>query len=228
MTDIWPAGTRAIIEGPQGERTITAEDLRTLRRDLERFELEYQFALREMETKISILQDEFTHVHDYNPIEHVSSRVKTFDSIVAKAQRKGVALDLESLREEILDIAGLRLTCSFTRDVYRLYTLLTDQPDVTVVETKDYIRSPKPNGYRSLHAIITTPVHLSSGPIEVPVEIQFRTIAMDFWASLEHKIHYKYQGEAPQEILDELCEAATTAAALDVQMEKLHNKVHGE
>jgi len=139
-----------------------------------------------------------------------------------------VALDLESLREEILDIAGLRLTCSFTRDVYRLYTLLTDQPDVTVVETKDYIRSPKPNGYRSLHAIITTPVHLSSGPIEVPVEIQFRTIAMDFWASLEHKIHYKYQGEAPQEILDELCEAATTAAALDVQMEKLHNKVHGE
>src|SRR5690606_27671864 len=126
-------------------------------------------------TKISILQDEFTHVHDYNPIEHVSSRVKTFDSIVAKAQRKGVALDLESLREEILDIAGLRLTCSFTRDVYRLYTLLTDQPDVTVVETKDYIRSPKPNGYRSLHAIITTPVHLSSGPIEVPVEIQFRT-----------------------------------------------------
>ncbi len=228
MTDIWPDGTRAIIEGPQGERTITAEDLRTLRRDLERFELEYQFALREMETKISILQDEFTHVHDYNPIEHVSSRVKTFDSIVAKAQRKGVALDLESLREEILDIAGLRLTCSFTRDVYRLYTLLTDQPDVTVVETKDYIRSPKPNGYRSLHAIITTPVHLSSGPIEVPVEIQFRTIAMDFWASLEHKIHYKYQGEAPQEILDELCEAATTAAALDVQMEKLHNKVHGE
>ena len=227
MTDIWPDGTRAVIESPHGERTITAADLRTLRRDLERFELEYQFALREMETKISILQDEFTHVHDYNPIEHVSSRVKSFDSIVAKAQRKGVPMELNALRESILDVAGLRLTCSFTRDVYRLYTLLTNQPDVTVIETKDYIRSPKPNGYRSLHAIITTPVHMSSGPIEVPVEIQFRTIAMDFWASLEHKIHYKYQGAAPQEILDELRDAANAAAALDVQMEALHNKVHG-
>lgn len=227
MTEIWPEGVRAVIEGPNGERTITAENLRELRRDLERFELEYQFALREMETKISILQDEFAHVHDYNPIEHVSSRVKTIDSIASKAQRRGVPMDLESLRENILDIAGMRLTCSFTRDVYRLYNLLTEQPDVTVIETKDYIRTPKPNGYRSLHAIITTPVHLSSGPIEVPVEIQFRTIAMDFWASLEHKIHYKFAGDAPQAILDQLRQAATTAADLDVQMEELHRKVHG-
>ena len=142
--------------------------------------------MREVETKISILRDEFTHDHAYNPIEHVKSRLKSPDSIVEKIARKGIDdPDFDRIRAEITDIAGVRVTCSFVADVYRLFDLLTAQDDVTVRTVKDYIANPKPNGYKSLHAIIEVPVFLSTGALSVPVEVQFRTIAMDFWASLE-------------------------------------------
>src|SRR5690606_26016764 len=135
--------------------------------------------------------------------------------------------DFDRIREEITDIAGVRVTCSFIADVYRLFDLLTAQDDVTVRIVKDYIKNPKPNGYKSLHAIIEVPVFLSTGPLSVPVEVQFRTIAMDFWASLEHKIYYKFANQVPAHLVDSLADAADAAAELDLRMERLHREAHG-
>ena len=200
-------------------------EFRELRDEFTRFMLCYQFGIDEVTTKIKILQQEFTHIHSYNPIEHVSSRLKTPEGVLAKAQRRGVSPDLESVRAEITDIAGVRVTCAFVSDVYRVFDLLTGQEDVRLMITKDYIAGPKPNGYRSLHAIVEVPVFLSDQTVLVPVEVQFRTIAMDFWASLEHKIYYKYDRQVPGELLEGLHEAATTAARLDADMERLHHEI---
>ncbi len=211
----------------EGEITVSAAELRELRDELQRFMMEYRFGLQEVETKIGILRDEFLLTHDYNPIEHVSSRVKSPDSLVEKVQRKGIDGDFDSIRRHITDIAGIRVTCSFTADVYRLFDLLTAQDDVRVLQVKDYIAEPKANGYKSLHAILEVPVFLSTGRIDVPVEVQFRTIAMDFWASLEHKIYYKYATRVPDELLESLKDAAVTAAELDARMERLHRQIRG-
>jgi putative GTP pyrophosphokinase len=207
--------------------TISPNELRELRDELQRFLLEYRFGMQEIETKIGILRDEFLMTHAYNPIEHVSSRVKSPDSLVEKVQRKGIDGDLESIRRNITDIAGVRITCSFVADAYRLFDLLADQDDIRVLQLKDYIAHPKPNGYKSLHAILEVPVFLSTGRIDVPVEVQFRTIAMDFWASLEHKIYYKYDKRVPAELLESLKDAADTAAELDERMERLHREIRG-
>ena len=205
----------------------SADELRAMRDEFQRFLLEYRFGLREVETKIAILRDEFQLMHDYNPIEHVSSRVKSPDSIVDKIARKGIEPDFETIRAQITDVAGVRVTCSFVPDAYRLFDLLTQQDDIRVRAVKDYIAEPKPNGYKSLHVIVDVPVFLSTGRVEVPVEVQFRTIAMDFWASLEHKIYYKYESQVPDRLLNELKDAADTAAQLDVMMERLHAELHG-
>ena len=204
------------------------QQTRELRDEFQRFLREYEFGMREVETKIGILRDEFTHHHAYNPIEHVKSRLKTPDSIVEKIARKGIAEpDFERIRSEITDIAGVRVTCSFVADVYRLFDLLTAQDDVTVRTVKDYIATPKENGYKSLHAIIEVPVFLSTGALAVPVEVQFRTIAMDFWASLEHKIYYKFSNQVPTHLVESLTDAAEAAAELDNRMERLHREAHG-
>ena len=210
---------------PADEAAIA--EARALRDEFQRFLLEYRFGMREIETKISILQEEFEQAHDYNPIEHVTSRVKSPDSLVEKVTRKGIDPDFASIREHITDIAGVRITCSFVSDAYRLFDLLTRQDDVRVRSVKDYIAEPKDNGYKSLHAILEVPVFLSSGRVEVPVEVQFRTIAMDFWASLEHKIYYKYDTQVPGELLASLKDAADSAAELDTRMERLHHEVRG-
>jgi putative GTP pyrophosphokinase len=207
--------------------SLSVTELRTARDEIQRFLLEYRFGMQEIETKISILREEFRNMHDYNPIEHVSSRVKSPDSLVEKVARKGIDPGFASIREHITDIAGVRVTCSFSADAYRLFDLLTKQDDITVRAVKDYIAEPKPNGYKSLHAIVEVPVFLSTGPVAVPVEVQFRTIAMDFWASLEHKIHYKYDGAVPGDLVASLKDAAETAAALDDRMERLHRELHG-
>ena len=207
--------------------TISAAELREMRDELQRFLMEYRFGMQEIETKIGILRDEFLLTHDYNPIEHVSSRVKSPDSLVEKVQRKGLEADFASIRRGITDIAGVRITCSFVADAYRLFDLLTEQDDIRVLEVKDYIADPKANGYKSLHAIVEVPVFLSTGRIDVPVEVQFRTIAMDFWASLEHKIYYKYDKRVPGELLESLKDAADTAAELDERMERLHRQIRG-
>jgi putative GTP pyrophosphokinase len=214
---------------PTGEQPFTATlaEMRVMRDEFQRFLLEYRFGLQEVETKITILRDEFQLMHDYNPIEHVSSRVKTPDSLAEKVARRGIEPDFPTIRQRITDIAGIRVTCSFVADAYRLFDLLTTQDDITVRAVKDYIAVPKENGYKSLHVIVDVPVFLSSGRVDVPVEVQFRTIAMDFWASLEHKIYYKYDKQVPAPLLDSLRDAAETAAELDERMERLHREVHG-
>ena len=203
---------------------ITLKELRT---DLVRFMMSHKFALEEINTKINILKEEFQYVHDYNPIEHVKSRIKSPESIFKKLQRKKLEISLESIKQNIRDIAGVRITCSFISDIYKIKSMLEGQKDITVLECKDYIQHPKPNGYQSLHLIVQIPIFMSDREELVPVEIQIRTIAMDFWASLEHKIYYKYNKEIPQRIVNELKEAADTASRLDRKMENIHEEVIG-
>ncbi len=202
-----------------------SEALLEAREDVARFLMSYRFAIDTLLLKVNLLNEEFRYAHDHNPIEHVGSRLKSPASILAKARRRGVALDLDSIAQEILDIAGIRVTCSFISDTYTIRDMLSGREDIRVMEERDYIRSPKPNGYRSLHLLVRTPVRMSDRTVEVPVEIQIRTIAMDFWASLEHKIYYKYGKSVPQGLLDELRSAAGTANRLDVTMERLHDEV---
>ncbi len=200
-------------------------DIMTLRQDFTRFMMLYKFAIDEVTTKISILQEEFSLVHDYNPIEHLSSRLKSPESIMAKIQKLQCEPSFESIRNTLNDIAGVRVTCSFISDTYRVFDMLSSQRDIRVLAIKDYIKEPKPNGYKSLHAIVEVPVFMSTGVQQVKVEVQIRTIAMDFWASLEHKIYYKYNRDVPAQLLQELGNAAHTAAELDATMERLHHEV---
>ncbi len=185
----------------------------------------YKFALDEMNTKIKILQEEFQLIHEYNPIEHVSSRLKSPESILKKLHRKNYSISLDSIKENIKDVAGIRITCSFISDCYHLSEMIQKQSDINVVEVKDYLRNPKPNGYKSLHLILEVPVFMSDRQDHVCVEVQIRTIAMDFWASLEHKIYYKYNKSIPERLIQELKEAADSAAILDQKMEDLHKEV---
>ncbi|WP_460778364.1 GTP pyrophosphokinase [Nocardiopsis nanhaiensis] len=187
--------------------------------------MSYKFAIDTVMAKVNILNEEFRYTNDHNPIEHVSSRLKSVESIMEKARRRGVPLDLNEIRGSILDIAGIRVTCSFISDTYAIRDMLAGHEDILVKEERDYVRDPKPNGYRSLHLLVETPVRMSDRTEDVPVEIQIRTIAMDFWASLEHKIYYKYAESVPQGLLDEIREAAETANRLDVTMERLHDEV---
>ncbi|MFD2115740.1 GTP pyrophosphokinase family protein [Paenibacillus yanchengensis] len=196
-----------------------------LKDEVTRFMMMYQFALQELETKVEILKEEFHLLHDYNPIEHTKSRVKSIESIINKMQRKAVPFSLTSIKEHLYDIAGMRITCSFISDIYRVCDMLSKQSDLKVIEIKDYIKDPKPNGYRSLHMIVEIPVFMSNGVEYVRVEVQVRTIAMDFWASLEHKIFYKYNKDVPDELLSELKEAAENANKLDKQMERLNRDI---
>ena len=213
--------------GASGMSGLNLSALADLRSEMVRFMMQYKFGIDEVLTKISILREEFNLLNSYNPIEHISSRVKTPESIVEKVTRKGIEPSFAAIRREITDIAGIRITCSFIQDTYRVFDALVAQDDVRLIQVKDYIRSPKPNGYKSLHAIVEIPVFLSDGPIPVAVEIQIRTIAMDFWASLEHKIFYKYQGAVPLDLVESLTEAAKIAADLDERMERLHAEVRG-
>lgn len=201
------------------------EQFKRLREEITRVMMMYQFALNELETKIEILKEEFQLLHDYNPIEHTKSRVKTFESIIGKIQRKNMPFNLDSIRNGIKDIAGIRITCSFISDIYRIKEMLEQHFDVEIYEVKDYIKNPKPNGYRSLHLIAGVPVVMTTGREMVCVEIQIRTIAMDFWASLEHKIFYKYNEAVPLHLIGELKQAADAANVLDQQMERLHKEI---
>ncbi|MFI5937310.1 GTP pyrophosphokinase family protein [Actinoplanes sp. NPDC051494] len=197
-------------------------------RELTTFMMVYKFGLAEIRTKIDILAEELAHRGSGNPIEHVNPRLKTPASITAKAQRIGCPLTFDDLRGRIRDIAGIRIVCSFVSDVYTVAEMLTRQPDVNLVVTKDYIAKPKANGYRSLHLIVEIPVFLSDQVVAVPVEVQLRTVAMDFWASLEHKIYYKHDAtEISAALRAELAAAAEDAARLDQRMEGLHREIHG-
>lgn len=185
----------------------------------------YNAALKEVGTKIEILNDEFHHVHQYNPIEHIKTRIKTPESIVKKLKRNGHETSIENMVKYVNDIAGVRLICSFTSDIYRLAEMLGNQSDLKVLSIKDYIKHPKDSGYKSYHMLVSVPVFLSDSVVETKVEIQIRTIAMDFWASLEHKIYYKFEGNAPENISQDLKECADMVSALDERMLQLNEVI---
>jgi len=185
----------------------------------------YQSALKEVGTKLEILNDEFHHVHRYNPIEHIKTRVKTPESIVKKLHRYGYEVTMENMVKYINDIAGVRVICSFTSDIYRLAGMIGNQSDLKVLTIKDYIKNPKESGYKSYHMLVSVPIYLSDSVVDTKVEIQIRTIAMDFWASLEHKIYYKFEGHAPDYISSDLKECADMIAALDEKMLSLNEAI---
>ena len=178
----------------------------------------YDSALKKVNTKIEILNNEFVNRYDYNPIEHIKSRLKTADSIVNKLKKDGREVTIENMQEYLSDIAGIRIICSFTSDIYQIAQIISDQKDITVLHVKDYIKHPKPNGYKSYHMVVTVPVYLSDGAVDTKVEIQIRSVAMDFWASLEHKIAYKFEGNAPENLLMELKDCADMIDMLDRKM----------
>ena len=185
----------------------------------------FNSALKEVSTKIEILNNEFLHVHNYNPIEHVKARIKTPESIVKKLRRNGYEVTTANMLKYLNDIAGIRIICSFTSDIYKIADMISNQSDVKVLIIKNYIANPKPSGYQSYHMVISIPIFLSDGPVDTKVEIQIRTIAMDFWASLEHKIYYKFEGKAPAHISEELKECANIVNMLDKKMLSLNEEI---
>lgn len=192
--------------------------------DFKSLSLKYRCALREIETKFAVLNDEYKSIHSYNPIEHMKSRLKTPESILEKLQRRGLELSIESA-ETLTDIAGIRVICSFLSDVYEIAASIKAQTDLTIIKERDYIKNPKDNGYRSLHLVVSVPVFFSKKVENVPVEIQFRTISMDTWASLEHKLRYKYEGEMPDDISTMLLNCAGTTTHLDEEMLMARNRL---
>ena len=185
----------------------------------------YNSALKAVSTKIEILNNEFMHLYNYNPIEHIKSRLKTPDSIVKKLKRNQKEVTIENMIDYLNDIAGIRVICSFSSDIYRIAEMIANQSDVTVLNIKDYIKTPKTNGYKSYHLVVTVPIFLSEGAVDTKVEIQIRTIAMDFWASLEHKIYYKFEGNAPEFLEDELKACADMVDMLDAKMFSLNEAI---
>ena len=181
----------------------------------------YGAALKQIEGKIDTINEEFKILHKYNPIEHISSRIKSKDSINKKLVKKGLEPNFENLIKTINDVAGLRIICSFIPDIYTIVDMIENMQDITVLKKKDYVSKPKESGYSSYHLIVSVPVSLSVGTINVKVEIQIRTMAMDFWASLEHKINYKYEKNIPKSIKKELKECAKMTQKLDKRMSSL-------
>ena len=188
-------------------------------------QLIYNSALKQIATKLEILNDEFQHVHRYNPIEHIKWRIKTPESIVKKLKKHGYESTIDNMVRYVNDIAGIRVICSFASDIYQIAEMISNQKDIRVISVKDYIVNPKSSGYKSYHMLVTVPVYLSDRIADAKVEIQIRTVAMDFWASLEHKIHYKLEGDAPEHIRSELVECAKMVTDLDARMLKLNEEL---
>ncbi|WP_304509246.1 GTP pyrophosphokinase [Anaerotignum sp.] len=187
--------------------------------------MECRCALMEVETKLNVLNEEFALKYNRNPFESIKSRIKKPLSIVEKLKRKGFPLTVESMEENLFDIAGIRVICSFVDDIYAIAALLVQQDDITLVEAKDYIKNPKKNGYRSLHLLLEVPVFLAEEKKPMKVEVQFRTIAMDFWASLEHKLKYKRDISDAEEIFQELKECADIISNMDLRMQEIRNRI---
>lgn len=186
----------------------------------------YKCAIMEIETKLNVLNEEFSRQYDRNPFESIESRLKSPTSIVEKMLSKGLAINVENMEGEIFDIAGIRVVCSFKEDIYKLSDLLIQQDDVILLAKKDYIENPKSNGYRSFHIILDIPIFLSDGKRHMKVEVQFRTIAMDFWASVDHKLKYKKEIDHPEEVVERLKRCADNLAAMDDEMEEIRRTLY--
>lgn len=185
----------------------------------------YKCAMLEVETRFNVLNEEYILEHGRAPVNSIKSRLKTLPSLREKLERKNIPFDVDTLEEQLNDIAGVRVICSFPEDVYTMANAFLAMDDIEVLQEKDYIKNPKPNGYRSLHLIVAIPVHLAEGKRMTKVEIQLRTIAMDFWASLEHQLRYKQDNEFTEEMATELYACAQLSAALDLRMDKLRKSV---
>lgn len=185
----------------------------------------YRCAMMEVETKFNVLNEEFSLRYDRNPINGIKSRLKRLDSIQEKLHRKQLPFDMQTIETHIHDVAGVRVVCAFVEDVYLLAEALLKQDDVMLIEKKDYIANPKPNGYRSLHLIVTVPIFLEHEKRVMQVEIQLRTIAMDFWASLEHQLRYKKDFDFTEDMVKELQDCADLSARLDARMDLLRQRV---
>ncbi|MBO5666006.1 MAG: GTP pyrophosphokinase family protein [Firmicutes bacterium] len=211
------------LENKAKELSFSAEDVAKLYLEYSRLTKNYSAAIQEVKTKLRILDEDFEMAHDHDPIHHMESRVKSMESILGKMERKGFELSMESIMENLTDIAGVRVICHYVNDIYEVANLLKSHADVEVIKETDYIKNPKPNGYRSLHLVIKIPVYFVDGMKKMPVEIQIRTMAMNFWASLEHKLRYKSDGDIPKFIADELKECSETIAETDLKMQKIHS-----
>ena len=185
----------------------------------------YKCAMLEVETRFHVLNEEYVLEHDRSPMNSIKSRLKTLPSLREKLERKHIPFDVDTLEQQINDIAGVRVICSFPEDVYTMANAFLAMDDIEVLQRKDYISNPKPNGYRSLHLIVAIPVHLAEGKRMTKVEIQLRTIAMDFWASLEYQLRYKQDNAFTEEMAAELYECAQLSAALDIRMDNLQKSV---
>lgn len=186
----------------------------------------YSGGIKEIRTKLEILDEEFKSKFSYNPIHNIESRLKTVPSIINKIKSKGLEVSIDSITANITDIAGIRVICNYIDDIYRVAEMLTAQDDVTLLRVRDYIKNPKPSGYKSLHLIVEVPVFLSTGPVPMPVEIQLRTIAMDFWASLEHKLKYKTNNAVDNDLRERLKKCADEIYILDNEMQDIHNTIN--
>ncbi len=204
-----------------------SEMVRNLKEFLQMRQL-YDAGIREVQTKLEILDEEFRLRFDHNPIHHMESRLKSVRSILDKLERRGLPATLESMRENITDVAGIRVICYYVNDIYRMAELLLSQDDITLVKCRNYITHPKENGYRSLHLVVSVPIFLAERRQPVPVEIQIRTIAMDFWASLDHELRYKKEDEVPEDLRRELRDCAQAVAELDDRMQTIHMRLAGQ
>lgn len=195
-------------------------------KDIELSTFKYLSAIKEVETKMEILSEDYRVKTGNSPIAHISSRIKTPDSIMDKMQRnKTIAYNMKDIEENILDIAGIRITCSFIDDIYDIVDMIKNNKEFEIIKEKNYVDNVKPSGYRSYHLIVKVPIHLTTGVEKVNVEIQIRTMAMDFWASLEHQIKYKYNGYIPEKVAKDLLECSNMAFEMDKKMLTLHNEV---
>ena len=186
----------------------------------------YDAGIKEVRTKLEILDDEFKIKHDNNPIHHMEYRLKSVNSILGKLEKRGLEVSLDSIVTNLTDIAGVRVICNYVSDVYKIADLLIKQSDIKLIAKKDYIKHPKENGYRSLHLVVEVPIFLAEKVQPTTVEIQIRTIAMDFWASLEHHLRYKADNEVPDGVRDELIECAKTISNLDYKMQGIHEELN--
>jgi putative GTP pyrophosphokinase len=201
------------------------EDLSKQMDEWKKIPVLYQLALEELKNKIKLIQTEWKIQDGFSPIEHIKTRIKEPQSIIQKVRRKGYEVTIHNILTQIHDIAGMRIVCAFVKDIYRLYDHLCTREDIRIKEVKDYIAQPKPNGYQSLHLIVEVPLILFEGKRWMKVEIQIRTLAMDFWASLEHILYYKFDKQVPEHVVAELAEAARAADDLDRKMLNLRKQI---
>jgi putative GTP pyrophosphokinase len=212
------------LQNPQLTQGIDA--FKEVAQQFEELMMMYNSAIREVRTKLEVLNDEFNVRRSHNPISYIKFRVKKPASILEKLKRRGYPVSLASIEENLHDVAGIRVICSYVQDIYMVADMLTSQNDIKLLQVKDYIANPKPNGYRSLHLVVEIPVFFSDGCKPMKVEVQIRTIAMDFWATLEHQLKYKTEGSVPEEISQELKDCSDVIANTDSRMQNIYNSLY--